>query len=56
MSDESDLTYFAARALAERHLAGEAGSPAIAAIHIAMAESYEALASGEVAISPTQSR
>ena len=56
MSKEYDLTYFAARALVERDLAGEAASATIAAIHISMAECYEALASGEVALFPTRSR
>jgi len=53
MSEQHDLTYFAARAETERALAGESATSQIAAIHIAMAECYEALASGGLALSPT---
>jgi hypothetical protein len=49
---ENDLKYFAMRAEAERALAGESATPQIAALHITMAERYEALASGEVALLP----
>ncbi len=49
---EHDLTYFAMRAGTERALAGESATPQIAALHITMAERYEALASGEVALLP----
>jgi len=45
-----DLTYFAMRAEAERALAGESATPQISALHITMAERYEALASGKVAL------
>ncbi len=55
MSNECDLTYFAARALVERDLAGEAASAKVAVIHISMAERYEALASGKVELFPTRS-
>ncbi len=47
---ENDLMYFAMRAETERALAGESATPEIAALHITMAERYEALASGEVAL------
>ncbi len=49
---EHDLTYFAMRAETERTLAGESATPQIAALHITMAERYEAFASGEVALLP----
>ncbi len=51
---EHDLRYFAMRAETERALAGESATPQIAALHITMAERYEALASGEVALLPRQ--
>ena len=49
---EHDLMYFAMRAEVERALAGESATPQIAALYITMAERYEALASGEVALLP----
>jgi len=49
---EHDLRYFAMRAETERVSAGESATPEIAAIHTTMAERYEALASGEVALLP----
>jgi len=52
---EHDLTYFAARAQTERALAGESASPQVAEVHIAMAELYEALESGALALFPTLS-
>ena len=55
MSEENDLTYFAARAETERTLADESASPEVAAVHIAMAELYEALESGALALFPTPS-
>ncbi len=49
MSDQ-DLTYSAMRAETERALAGESTLPQTAALHITMAERYEELAFGEVAL------
>lgn len=45
MSDEDDLAYFRARAVAERELSANASDPAAAAIHAKLAERYERLAS-----------
>jgi len=42
---EYDLTYFAMRAETERALADKSATPEIAALHITMAERYEALVS-----------
>ncbi len=55
MSEENGSTYFAVRAETERTLASESASPQVAAVHIAMAELYEALESGALALSPTPS-
>jgi len=50
MPKEHDRACFALRAETERSLAAQSATPQIAALHIRMAERYEALASGEVAL------